>query len=257
MPLPDLDPTRRFSDRTDDYVRFRPDYPAEAIDSVLETCPDPVRWAVADIGAGTGISARLLGDRGVHVFAVEPNAEMRSAAESHPNVEWIAGTGEDTGLRQGSVDLVLCAQAFHWLRQAEAIVEFHRILRPGGRLAIVWNRRDREDPLTRGYIEAIHEVNGEHPAERRDFDPDVVRGDGRFGPPRLRSFPHVQSLDRSGLVGRARSASYVPKEGPGWERLVRLLDDLYETYKDAKGRVILRYRTEVWTSEAQPYDDRA
>src|SRR5439155_1443196 len=103
----------------------------------------------ADVGAGTGIASRQLAAHGVRVLAVEPNAEMRAAAIRHPGIEWRAGTAEATGLDSGIVGLVLCAQAFHWFRAQHALAEFSRILRPGGRLALMWNSRDRADPLTR------------------------------------------------------------------------------------------------------------
>jgi len=147
-PLHELAPTTRFSDRAADYVRYRPDYPAAAIDRMLAGLRTPPEIVAADVGAGTGISARRLAERGARVWAVEPNAEMRAAAAPHPLVTWHDGTAEATGLDRASVDLVLCAQAFHWFRPPEAVAEFARILRPGGRLAIVWNRRDRSDPLT-------------------------------------------------------------------------------------------------------------
>jgi SAM-dependent methyltransferase len=149
----------------------------------------------------------------MRVWAVEPNAAMRAAAEPHPLVEWREGTAEATGLPDQSVDLVLCAQAFHWFRQRDALAEFHRVLKPGGRLALMWNARSRSDPLTLGYILAIHAVNGEHPAERRELDPDIVHRDGWFTPATLQTFENDQTLDREGLIGRATSASYVPREG--------------------------------------------
>jgi SAM-dependent methyltransferase len=183
------------------------------------------------------------------VIAIEPNQAMRTAAEPHPRVVWRPGTGEATGLAPASVDLVVCAQAFHWFRQREAIAEFHRVLRPRGRVALIWNSRSRTDPMTRGYIEAIRAVNGEHPAETRTFDPNVVSADGWFTPPEVERFDHAQTLDRAGLLGRAVSASYVPKEGEPFVRLVRMLDALYERHCDARGLVTLRYVTEVWCAE--------
>jgi SAM-dependent methyltransferase len=247
-----MDPVGRFSDRAADYVRYRPDYPAAAIGHVLEGLGDPALLTAADVGAGTGISSRLLAERGVQVIAVEPNEAMRAAAAPHPRVAWREGTGEATGLAPGSADLVVCAQAFHWFRQREALAEFHRILRPRGRVALVWNTRSRSDPLTRGYIEAIRAVNGEHPAETRAFEPDVVSADGWFTPAVLRTFDHAQALDRAGLIGRSVSASYVPKEGEPFDRLVGMLDALYERHRDADGLVTLRYVTEVWGAERAP-----
>lgn len=248
-PLHDLEPTSRFSARAADYARFRPDYPPAAVEHILDDLGDPERLVSADIGAGTGISARLLASRGVQVCAVEPNAEMRAAAELHPRITWHDGTAEATGLPGASVDLVLCAQAFHWFRQPEAIAEFDRILRIPGRLALMWNARERADPLTRGYIEAIHAVNGEHPAERKELDPTVVGESGRFRAPARQVFAHAQTLDREGLLGRAISASYVPRVGPLLQELSRRLDALYERHRDSRGLVTLRYRTEVWLAE--------
>jgi len=243
-----MDPTGRFADRAADYVRFRPDYPAAAIDAVLVGLGAPERLVAADVGAGTGISARLLAERDVRVHAIEPNAAMRAAAEPHPGVEWSAGTAEATGLAGASVRLVLSAQAFHWFRQADAIAEFHRVLQPGGRLALMWNARDRDDPLTIGYIAAIHAVNGEHPAEHRGIDAGVVEAGG-FAPLRLLTFPHAQTLDLEGFIGRATSASYVSKEPAALAELVRRLTALHARHADARGVVTLRYRTELHLTE--------
>ncbi len=107
----------------------------------------------ADVGAGTGISSRLLGDRGLQVYAIEPNLAMRQAATSHPQVTFQAGNTENTGLPDTSVDLVTCFQAFHWFDPIRCLPEFHRILKPSGRLAAVWNIRDRADKFTNEYSE--------------------------------------------------------------------------------------------------------
>ncbi len=243
----DLDPTGRFSDRAADYVRYRPDYPAAALDAMLAGLATPV--LAADVGAGTGISARALAERGARVLAVEPNAAMRAAATPHPGVEWRDGTAEATGLPGGAVALVLCAQAFHWFRPRESLAEFARILLPGGRLALMWNNRDRDDPLTRGYVEAIHAVSGEHPAESREFDPAVVGAEGLFTPPRALRFPHAQPLDAAGLLGRATSASYVPRQGPALAELQARLAALHAAHADASGLVRMRYVTTLWLAD--------
>jgi len=108
------------------------------------------------------------------------------------------------------------------------------------------NTRDRADPLTRGYVEAIHAVNGEHPAEMRPFDPGGIEAGGRFEPARLVRVPNAQRLDRDGLIGRAASASYVPREGAAFEQLVRLLSDVWARHRDAAGLVTMRYETRLW-----------
>jgi SAM-dependent methyltransferase len=250
-----MGPAGRFTDRASDYAQYRPTYPSQAIDVILSGLAEPTRLVAADVGAGTGISSRLLADRGVRVIAVEPNAAMRAAAPPHQRIQWRDGTAEATGLATESLDLVVCAQSFHWFEPRQALAEFHRILRPAGALALMWNNRDRRDELTRGFIEAIHAVNGEHPAERRPFDPGMISRDGRFTPPSLQTFEHWQELDGPGLIGRAISASYVPKEGPAFTRLTELLLTLFKRHrewvggKEGSGVVKLRYVTHVYRAE--------
>jgi SAM-dependent methyltransferase len=238
----------RFDDRAADYVRYRPSYPAAAIDAILDELAAPRTLIAADVGAGTGISARLLADRGVHVLAVEPGEAMRRAGTPHQNMRWLAAHAESTALRTASVNLVLCAQSFHWFRPPDALREFARILMPGGRLAIMWNRRSTTDPFTAGYRQAILDVGGEIAAERMPFDPSVVGASGVFDPPERLVFPNEQRLDLDGLIGRARSASYVPKTGDAGTRLMALLHELHRRYADASGRVTLVYETELFRS---------
>jgi SAM-dependent methyltransferase len=247
-PFHALNPTTRFSDRVGDYVRFRPTYPAAALDHICAGLPIDGSLVAADVGAGTGISARLLADRGTRVIAVEPNADMRGGAAQHPLIEWREGTAEQTGVSDGCVDLVLCAQAFHWFRQEEALREFHRILRPRGRLAIMWNKRDSRDPFTAAYRQAILAVEGESPLEMREYDPGVMDRAGLFTPAEYFEIPNAQQLDLSGLIGRATSASYVPKSGPRFETLRESLTRLYHEYAGAEGTVILQYITQVYTA---------
>jgi len=245
----DLDTVGRFSDRAADYVKYRPTYPAAAIDAMLDGLAAPGQLVAADIGAGTGISARLLGDRGVHVVAVEPGEGMRGAAAPHPHVEWMAARAEALGLRSESVDLVLSAQSFHWFRPADALPEFARILKPRRRLVIIWNRRSRTDPLTMGYRQAIADVGGETAEEKRPFDPGCVGRSGLFATPERLVFPNGQRLDLDGLIGRARSASYTPKTGAPGEHLIHQLRTLHARYADAAGFVTLIYETEVYRSQ--------
>lgn len=241
-----IDSITRFNDRAADYVQYRPGYPRAAIDAILDGLAPPDRLVAADVGAGTGISARLLGDRGVRVIAVEPGEAMRGAAAPHEKVRWTAGRAEATGLMAASADLVLCAQSFHWFQPQQALAELARILKPGGRLAIMWNRRSQTDPFTAGYRRAILDVGGEIAAERMPFDPAVIADSGTFSVPERLAFPNDQRLDLAGLVGRARSASYVPKSGPEGERLLGLLRALHAHHADAGGLVTLVYETEVF-----------
>lgn len=248
-PLHAMNPTGRFTDRAGDYAKFRPSYPAAAVDAILFGLREPERLTIADIGAGTGIFSRLLAERGTGVIAIEPNQAMREAAETHPRIQWRDGTAEATGLPQASVEVVTCAQAFHWVRQEEAVEEFARVLKPRGRLALLWNDRDRSDALMTEYRDAIRAAGGEHPAELREFDAAVVPAGGRFHPMRLTELPHTQVLDEDGLVGRVMSASYAPKEGAKADQLRARLREIHRRYRDAHGLITLRYITRVWLSE--------
>jgi SAM-dependent methyltransferase len=241
-----VDSATRFDDRADDYVKYRPTYPAAAIDVILEGLGSPSTLVAADLGAGTGISARLLGDRGVRVLAIEPSLGMRQASEPHSHVRFVASLAEAIALKRHAIDVILSAQSFHWFNTALTLAECARVLKPRGRLAIMWNRRSRSDPLTEGYRRAIADVGGESRIERMAFDPEVLRRSGMFTPIERVSFPNAQRLDLNGLIGRARSASYCPKGGPAAERLRTLLDDLWRTHADRDGLVTLVYETEVY-----------
>lgn len=245
--LHEMNPTGRFSDRARDYVAFRPTYPAPIIDAVLDALGDPASLSAADVGAGTGISARLLAGRGVRVVAVEPNEPMALAADPHPLVRWTLATAEETGLPASSVDLVLCAQAFHWFRPIEALAEFRRILRLRGRLALLWNVRDDSHPGTRAYSDIIKDVAGREPAEMRELDVTLLPRGG-FEPPSIVRVPHVQRLDLRGLVGRALSASYVPKEGPGRAKADAMLRDAFARHAQSDGMFELRYWSTAYLS---------
>lgn len=239
-------PTERFTDRADAYVRYRPDYPPDAIDRILGGLGDPAGLVAADVGAGTGISARLLAGRGVRVLAIEPNRAMREAMERRPLVEPREGTAEATGLPDASVDLVLAAQAWHWFDRPATLREFRRILRGNaagpGRLAVMANLADESDPMTAAYVRAVQRPGV---YDKAAYEPETLEEGGLFEVEETAEFPHAQPLDEGGLIGRAMSASYVPREGPEAERTAAALRDAYERHKDGMGRVSLVYRTRV------------
>jgi SAM-dependent methyltransferase len=247
-----LDPTGRFTSRATDYARHRPGYPPAAIDAVLEGLSPPPSLVAADVGAGTGISARALADRGVQVVAIEPNHGMREAAAPHPRVRWVAGTGERTGLPTASVDVVLVAQALHWLDLDVALAELLRVLRPGGRVAIWFNVRRRGDPLADGYERAIKAAAVVDPGTFALPPLVPLLASAGFQRVRRVDVDHEQVLDLAGLLGRVRSASYAPKEGPAWDRLEAELRSLHAAHADASGLLRVPHVTEVTLADAPP-----
>jgi SAM-dependent methyltransferase len=248
-PLHTLNPLNRFSDRAADYVKYRPSYPADAIDIILEVLNTNSQLIAADIGAGTGISSRLLAESGVEVIAIEPNAAMREAAASHSLVEFREGTAEITNLPDKSVDLVTCFQAFHWFNSEPSLSEFHRILKPSGRLAVVWNNRDKEDPLTAEYSRIVREASNNHPAESRMQSVEPLLETPHFFNLREYTFVYRQELDLAGLIGRAMSVSYLPREGPTSEQVIADLQELYQRFRNSEGFVYMVYRTSIYLSE--------
>jgi ubiquinone/menaquinone biosynthesis C-methylase UbiE len=244
-----MQPLDRFSDRAVDYACYRPSYPLAAIATILHNLGDPDHLMAADIGAGTGISARLLADQGVQVWAVEPNEAMQRAAAAHPRVTWQVGTAEKTGLPDTSVDLVTCFQAFHWFDPEASLSEFHRILKPSGRLALVWNNRDRTDPLTAGYSDLVKQLSKHHPAEERLGAEQALQESQGFDHLQHQTFSYKQAMDLAGLVGRAQSVSYISKDPQTQQALMVGLQALYEQWADAQGLVYLAYRTEVFLAE--------
>ena len=137
--------TTRFSDRVEDYVKYRPHYPVAVLTYLQATYSFSSSWVVADIGSGTGISTELFLAAGNRVDAVEPNREMRRKAEEllsgHPGFVSIDGTAEATGLPEASVDLIVAGQAFHWFEPVATRREFVRIARPGAVAALIWTQR--------------------------------------------------------------------------------------------------------------------
>lgn len=251
-PLYAMNPLNRFSDRAADYVKYRPSYPTAAIDKILQGLNSPSQLVAVDIGAGTGISSRLLAQRGVKVIAIEPNAAMRQAAQSHPLVEFRDATAEATSLPDTSVELVVCFQSFHWFNPQPTLLEFHRILKYKGRLAVVWNERDRHDEFTANYTQIVQTASNNHPAEQRRVAVEPLLTSLLFPNVQQYTFAYRQDLDLAGLIGRAMSTSYIPRTGEVHQQLISDLQQLYESSCDRNSRVYLSYRTIVFIAEPKP-----
>jgi SAM-dependent methyltransferase len=249
-----LDPTGRFSGLAETYARHRPDYPEAALDLILAQ----VAWdggegeppLLVDVGSGTGISARQFARRGVRVIGVEPNEAMRQKAEREPIAdfpppEYRPGTAEDTGLPAGAADLVVAAQAFHWFDPERALAEFARILRPGGVVALMWNERDEADAFTAAYGVVMRTGPDAPLLEGGRVRAGEMLGDNPlFAGYRREEFSHGQELDEEGVLGRAFSASYAPREPEAAARFADRLRDAFARHQ-RDGRVVLRYRTTV------------
>lgn len=248
------DPAERFTGLAESYAAYRPSYPDEAIDYVVAHCGLSPGATAADVGCGTGISTRLFAQRGLKVVGVEPNDEMRRRAEATPcpvgAVEPVyrAGRGEATGLDDESMDAILCAQAFHWLRAPEALAEFRRILKPGGWAALIWNERDESDEFTRRFGDVIRTApDAPRQEARRAGAGRALLESNLFRDAQRRDFSGFQTVDLQGLLGRAFSASYAPKNPLAREAWRASLARLFESSQEA-GCVRIVYRTSVYVA---------
>ncbi len=249
---PAMQPTERFTDRVDTYVRHRPSYPPEILRAIREGLHVAPPAACADIGAGTGIFSALLLDEGFGVVAVEPNDAMRDAAVrmlgGRPRFEAIRGTAEATGLPDASVDFVTAAQAFHWFDPPRAKVELTRVTRAPHPVALVWNSRSLDaTPFLRAYDALLVRLSDDY-VKVRNHNLGEATFAAFFGPRgyERRVFPTRQELDRDAFLGRVLSSSYVPGAShPRHAEVVAAMHALFDAHEEA-GHVAFLYDTEVY-----------
>jgi len=255
------DAKQRFSNRVADYVRYRPGYPPAVLDVLRAECGLRPGQVVADVGSGTGLLGELFLKNGDRVYGVEPNAEMRRAAEqylaSYDGFSSIEGSAESTTLGDSTVDFVTAGQAFHWFEPNAARSEFIRILRPGGWALIAWNdRRMEEQRLPRDYEELLEHFGIDY-KRVKDAYPEVHAIRSFFGGDHFhsRDLPNEQVLDWEGLRGRLRSSSFAPTEGhPNYAPMMAELDRIFRAHQ-RDGYVRMEYFTRLYFGQLRPGTD--
>lgn len=247
-----MDSTLRFSSRVENYVRYRPSYPLEVIETLQEECRLDSSSLVADIGSGAGALTELFLRNGNRVFAVEPNREMREAAErrlmGYAGFRSIAGKAEATALDDKCADFVVVGQAFHWFDIEETRREFLRILKTPGWTMVVWNEREfQTTPFLIAYDQLLqrHAPDYARATHKRIYDTTL----GDFFGSRgfiTRTFSYRQALDYEGVKGRLQSSSYTPEPGhPNHEAMIEELKRIYQAYA-VNGQVTMEYITRMY-----------
>ena len=234
-------PYTAFAEVAGAYERGRPGYPDEAVRWLVGLDPRDV----VDLGAGTGKLTRALVGLGHRVTAVEPLDEMRAELElALPDVHAVAGRAESMPLPNSSADAVTSAQAFHWFDHDDALPEIGRVLRPSGRLALVWNSREDRDP----WMARLSAIIGNESIEESDVVP-ILDASGLFGPVETAQFSFQQVLDRDGLLDLVLSRSYLAKRPPpDRQPVLDAVGSLYDETATPDG-VRLAYVTECFRAE--------
>ena len=246
------DSTQRFSDRVENYVKFRPSYPAEVLDLLIKQTQIKENAVIADIGSGTGKLTEILLRDGHSVIAVEPNAPMREAAEvlfaKHPNFVSSGGSAEETGLEDNSVDLITAGQAFHWFDVPKATTEFQRILKPSGCVVLIWNRRRIEESNFQSIYDAILQKWGTdyNKVKHHNVTDEVLKefygGEGF----QIHNLEYYQEFDFEALKGRLLSASYTPQaDHPNHEPMMTELKKAFDE-NQSEGRIQFDYDTNIY-----------
>jgi SAM-dependent methyltransferase len=244
--------TTRFSNRVENYVKYRPGYPEEIVSWLQTHYGFPASKVIADIGSGTGISANLFLKNGYTVLGIEPNAPMREMSEqllkNYPGFKAINGTAEATTLPGQSVDAVVAGQAFHWFDASKAKAEFLRVLKPGGLVILIWNERLTNSSFEKEYDQLIINHGKDYvQVDHRNINTENIQA--FFHPQKchLQIFPNRQVFDFGGLKGRLLSSSYMPVEGE--DGYIAMTDDLKALFNkyNKDGFITIHYETKLYS----------
>jgi SAM-dependent methyltransferase len=245
------DARKRFSSRADDYVRYRPSYPAEALTVLRNECALRSGHVIADVGSGTGFLSELFLKNGNRVYGIEPNEAMRKAGEeylaSYDSFVSIDASAEATTLENGTVDFVTAGQAFHWFEPAAARREFQRILKPTGWIVVMWNDRQTDSAFAKVYEDLLVKYGTDYTSVRDSY-PELHTMQEFFagGTVSQRDVPNAQVLDWEGLAGRLRSSSYAPLPAqPNYAPMMEALEELFRANQE-NGQVRMEYSTHVY-----------
>ena len=251
-------PTTRFSNHVNNYLKYRPHYPSQIIDFLKTSFNFDTQQVVADVGSGTGFLTKLFLENGNTTYGIEPNEAMRKAGEyylkDYNNFISINGTAEATTLPNHSIDLITVAQAFHWFDMPKAKQEFLRILKPNHQyrsILLIWNQRKHQaSAFMQAYLNFIEQFST---SSRKITESRINKTvlTAFFGTPnyKIATFPNHQYFDLEGLKGRYLSSSYAfTKTHPQHDNAMKSLTTIFNAYQK-KGKVSMIYKTYIYYSK--------
>ena len=246
-----MDSVSRFNNRVENYIKFRPGYPLEIMDFLKKEIVLNPSDLVADIGSGTGILSELFLKNGNEVFGVEPNEEMRQAAEKllkeYDNFHSINSKAENTNLDYNSIDLITAGQSFHWFNNERTRKEFKRILKPDRFVVLIWNNRsENSSEFMKDYDQLLNNLESDYKEVKHenlnDNDFQKFFGTKSYS---IKSYDNFQSFDYESLVGRLLSASYTPTKGKAYTKMINEVKEMFTKHNE-NGKIKIEYKTKIY-----------
>lgn len=246
-----------FTTLAENYAKYRPGYSLAVRKALLcYVGADRPGFQAADVGAGTGIWTRLLAEAGVSITGIEPNDAMRAQGEVYTkgaSVQWRPGSAEQTGLGTASVDWITMASSFHWVKQPDGLQEFHRALKPGGYLTVLWNPRDIEgnalheqiEQLIHDRVPGLKRVSSGGSKHARDYYQELIAG-GLFEDVVFFEAKHELIISKDHYIGAWRSVNDIQVQA-GPERFEQLLTEI-RSMVEPMDQIVVPYKTRAWTA---------
>ncbi|HVL89198.1 MAG TPA: methyltransferase domain-containing protein [Actinomycetota bacterium] len=245
-----------FESASGEYERARPGYPADAVDALIRRCEIGPGSRVLDLACGTGKLTRALSPSGARVVGADPvDGMLRRLVESSGGVPVAEATAEHLPFASSVFDAVTVAQAFHWFDGDAALGEIHRVLRPAGGLALLWNIRDTTVPWVGRLNDVFNRYEGDVMRFWRGEWRHAFERSALFTPLERHEFRLDQTLTREGVIDRVLSVSFIATL-PAGER-ARVIDDvgrILDENPETRGsdRIVLPYLTHLYTCRRTP-----
>jgi SAM-dependent methyltransferase len=249
-----MDSISRFNNKVENYIKYRPGYPEEITDFLKKENVLNSKSVVADIGSGTGKLTELFLKNRNEVFGIEPNDEMRLAAEKlfekYNNFRSVNGKTKNTKLYDNSIDVITAGQSFHWFNNDMTRKEFKRILKPGGCVVLIWNNRSENvSEFMKDFSQLLNNLETDYQEVKHENlnDNDFKRFFGTSNY-QIKSYDNSQLINYNSLEGGILSRSYVPTEGRAYSNMIRELKEIFEKH-NIDGKIKIEYKTNIYFSK--------